>query len=149
MAFTVHQVFSYISSFTSHSHPVMWQKILSQFYRWWNWDSVKINYLLKVALLVIIKIEIWITINTGLWIAEFIQSEACRSENKWRKPTKHKTLERDVVNWKTHSLSEGSNGVLDVTMLPRATLGTGFPDFWIFRKVHKVFVKWLFENIDS
>lgn len=59
---------------------------------------MKINYLLKVALLVIIKIEIWITINTGLWIAEFIQSEACRSENKWRKPTKHKTLERDVVN---------------------------------------------------
>lgn len=48
------------------------------------------------------------TINTGLWIAEFIQSEACRSENKWMKPTKHKTLERDVVNWKTHALSEGA-----------------------------------------
>lgn len=77
------------------------------------------------------------TINTGLWIAEFIQSEACRSENKWRKPTKHKTLERDVVNWKTHALSEGSNGVLDVTMLPEQLWVQAFQTFEFLEKFTK------------
>ena len=75
---------------------------------------MRINYLLKASLLVIIKIETWTHYET--W---FVQSRVCKisclqwpwSEQKWVKLTEYQTLGKDVVTRKHKSCLEGATAL--------------------------------------